>query len=191
MFLTLTTNADSWLPPKPIASASPDGRIVVRIIPGDFETKKKPTATIFELSEDSLSYKKVREFPLINNMAPLTACISNSGELSTFDNWGGTGKKHVAVCYTLTGEVKIEFTLDQLFPAEAVATLKMKHQSMSSIDWREGQPMINGSYIIVYDVLGGYVCITGKIASRTPAKNKQSQPEHAPYRLLRRAQGDA
>lgn len=162
--------ADSFGPPEPSAYASPSGRYVLRILPGD--SQKKPVAVIFELASDGGGYTKKKEFPLVNRRAPVEACISDSGEVYTFDNWGMMGYDHVAVWYSAEGKMKADFTLAQLFPARQLAEIRDKHSSISSIHWRKGVPWINGPHVIVYDALGGYVSITQGVAEYTPKEER-------------------
>ena len=170
LLLALTASADDWGAPQLMEFSSPDGSKIVRITPGDSQNKSK--ATILEVTKNSSSAQQLAEFPLINELAPVTACISNSGELSTFDNWGSAGYMHVAVCYELNGNIKVEFTLEELFPEEIVNILKKKYRSISSIRWRKGEPRAEGQSVIVDDVLGGFICITGSSAIRKVAEDK-------------------
>jgi hypothetical protein len=117
-------------------------------------------AAVLELSEDGASYQRKREFLLVNRWAPVEVCISDEGEVFTFDEWGNTGFEHALVWYASDGTKKKEYSLPELFPAKVLAKITQDHRSVSSIHWRNGKPYLNGPHLIVPDVLGGYVCVT-------------------------------
>lgn len=168
----LAVYADSWGPPEPVGCASPSGRYVLRIFPGDIQRKTKPMAVVFELSKDGGRYVKTREFPLLNRLAPVQACISNTAEVVTFDDWGGMGYDHVVVWYSPDGNLKTEYTLAQLFPEKQLSEIRDNHRSVSSIHWLRGVPYFNGSCLIMQDVLGGYVSLSGGIVGYMPQEQK-------------------
>jgi len=64
--IAISGYADSWGHPSPAGAISPSGRFVLRILPGDSQSGKKPLAVIFELSRDGENYDKRQEFPLVN-----------------------------------------------------------------------------------------------------------------------------
>jgi hypothetical protein len=163
---------DKWSPPSPSAYTSPSGKLVLRILPGDSQSGKKPVAVILELSGDGESYTKKKEFPLVNRESPVEACISDEAEVFTFDDWGMMGFDHVVVWYAADGKKKSEYSLNQLFPAKQLAEIKRKHRSVSSIRWRDGKPWVNGPHLIIPDALGGYVSITQGVAEYTPREEK-------------------
>jgi hypothetical protein len=154
--------ADSWARPSPRAYASPSGKLVLRILPGDGQTGRKALAVIFELSSGAESYTKKKEFPLVNLWSPVDACISDEAEVFTFDDWGMMGIEHVLVSYGADGKKKSEYSLAQLFPAKPLSEISENYRSASSssIYWRRGRPYINGVHLIIPDALGGSVCIT-------------------------------
>lgn len=164
--------ADSWAPPSPRAYASPSGKLVLRILPGEIQSGKKPLAVILELSNDGESYVKKKEFPLVNRWAPVEACISDDAEVFTIDDWGMMGFEHVVVWYAADGKKKSEYSLGQLFPAKQLSEIKERHRTVSSIHWRDGKPWINGPHLIIPDALGGYVCITQGVAEYTPKEER-------------------
>jgi hypothetical protein len=164
--------ADKWAPPSPRAYASPSGKFVLRILPGDSRSSKKALAVILELSSDGESYTKKKEFPLVNRWSPVEACVSDEAEVFTFDEWGMMGFEHVVVWYAADGKKKSEYSLAQLFPAKHLSEIKKKHQTVSSIHWRDGRPWINGPHLIIPDALGGYVSITQGAAEYTPKEEK-------------------
>jgi len=169
-----TVRADSWSPPEPKASSSPSGRYVVRVTPGDWKTKKKPVAIVFELSRDGASYEKRREFPLLNAESPVDICISEAAEVFTFDDWGRMGYSFVVVWYSEEGQKKKEFTLEELFPPKPLAEIKEEHSSKSSIHWRGvGRARINGPHLIIPDVLGGYVSLTHGTIEYMPSESSR------------------
>jgi hypothetical protein len=153
-------HADEWSQPSPKASASPSGKFVLRVLPGDFRTGGKPLAIILELTSDGERYLKKREFPLVNSVFPVAACISDDAEVFTFDEWHRMGYEHVVVWYAADGTVKREYGLEQLFPEKQLAEIRKKHRSVSSLHWRQWKPYINGPALIIPDALGGYVMIT-------------------------------
>jgi hypothetical protein len=164
--------ADSWSPPEPIASASPSGRYVLRVIPSDTQAKSPPVAVVFELSRDGGSFTKKGEFQLVNKRAPVEACISDSGEVYTFDDWGRMGYDHAAVWYSADGKKKAEFSLAQLFPAKVLAAIEKDHRTVSSVHWRRGRPYINGPHVIIDDALGGYITLTQGVIDYYPPEKK-------------------
>lgn len=164
--------ADSWAPPSSRAYASPSGKLVLRILPGDGQTGKKPLAVILELSNDGESYTKKKEFSLVNRWSPVEACISDEAEVFTFDDWGMMGFEHVVVWYAADGTKKSEYSLAQIFPAKQLSEIEEKHRSVSSIHWRDGRPWINGPHLIIPDALGGYVTITQGVTKYTPKEKK-------------------
>lgn len=164
--------ADSWAAPSPRAYASPSGKFVLRILPGDSQTGKGPLAVILELSSDGGSYLKKKEFSLVNRWSPVEACISDEAEVFTFDDWGRMGSESAVVWYAADGKIKRKYTLEQLFPEKQLSEIREKHRSVSSTHWREGRPYINGPHVIILDPLGGYVSLTEGVAEYTPRKER-------------------
>ena len=145
---------------------------MLRVLPGETRTGKRPLAVIFELSGDGESYTKKKEFPLLNRLSPVEACISDDSDVFTFDDWGMMGFEHALVWYAADGKKKGEYSLAQLFPAKQLSEIEEKRRTVSSIRWREGRPWFNGTHLIIPDAVGGYVSITQGVAEYTPKDDK-------------------
>jgi TonB family protein len=79
-------------------------------------------------------YAEVRSFPLVNEVAPVSAIVSSSGQyLVTFDNWHGLGYGNdVVVIYHTTGDLIAHLGLEDFLVEGDIDTLP---RSVSSILW--------------------------------------------------------
>lgn len=162
------SRADSWLPPTAETIYSKDKTFRLKITPrplssplGYFTDKvkgKEPAgaprkskqltarATVEHL-EASGAWVAVWESALSNEIAPVDALVSDSGEVVTFDNWHGMGYgQNAIVIYDRQGRVVRELALVDFLPAFYVEALP---HSVSSIRWR-GEPRLadDGNIII-------------------------------------------
>ena len=177
--------ADQWNSPESRAFPSPNGHFILRVVPGhihisgeipglerfnlppDTQPTRSTMAQIFELTAKGDRYQKIREFSLLNQSSPVDACISDLGEVYTFDDWGSMGRGLVVVCYSADGKLKKEFTLEDLIPAKPRAEIEENHRSVSSTWWRKDSGRIQttvphfgmGYIVVITDILGGNVVI--------------------------------
>lgn len=71
--------------------------------------------------------------PLLNEVSPVEAIVSSSGQIVTFDNWHGTGYgKNVVVIYDLRGKPVRSMGLGDFLPKQYMDALP---RSVSSIFW--------------------------------------------------------
>jgi hypothetical protein len=152
--------ADSWAPPRVETFASADGAWKLTIyprgvatplayfkdkvdgnpdaggIPGD--TQKSPIGHMQHKRDGH--WETVWKGPLVNDVSPVEAVVSNSGESVTFDNWHGTGwGDDAVVVYAADGNRVREFGLADFLPKYYIDALP---HSVSSIHWR-GKPHID------------------------------------------------
>jgi hypothetical protein len=137
-----TARADDWPGAVPSGVASPDGKTVVRILPGDslgdvvgFAGAKKgqPARAVFYRLEGEDRYVKYQEAKLLNPIAPVVHAVSNTGELVTLDNWHNMGYGKVVGVYAADGRLRRSYTLAELYSPEEIRRMTM---STSSIWWR-------------------------------------------------------
>lgn len=85
-------------------------------------------------TKSRVRYKKIGAFNLVNDAAPVSALVANSGGyIVTFDNWHGVGLgENVVVIYRLDGHVIRSFRLDELMTAGDIEVLP---RSVSSVNW--------------------------------------------------------
>jgi hypothetical protein len=105
-------------------------------IPGD--TQKSPIGHMQHKRDGH--WETVWKGPLVNDVSPVEAVVSNSGESVTFDNWHGTGwGDDAVVVYAADGNRVREFGLADFLPKYYIDALP---HSVSSIHWR-GKPHID------------------------------------------------
>ena len=96
----------------------------------------KPTGphASFYVSDGNGNYSKKTEFPLVNEVSPVRAIISNDGAyVVTFDNWHSAGYgEDVVVIYRTDGSVVKKFGLEDLLTK---GDIRMMPRSISSIWW--------------------------------------------------------
>jgi hypothetical protein len=149
--------ADSWAPPKASGYASRSGQYLLRILPGGTENRQTAVALIYELDRGGLSYNKKKEFALANNQTPVDACISDTGEIFTFDDWGSLGHSYAVVHYSADGTLKQDYSLDKLIPEKLLVEIKKTRRSISSIRWRTGVPYMVNDVVVVPFFVAPYI----------------------------------
>lgn len=102
--------------------ASPDGNIVVRVLPGDSlgevmgfagEKKGRSVQAMYYRVAEGDRYIKCQEAPLLNPIAPFDFYVSDSGEMATLDNWHNMGIEKIVVVYAPDGTVRQSHEADQ------------------------------------------------------------------------------
>ncbi len=176
LFHTQAT-ADSWPPAKVAGLASPTGQIVARIVPGSkvdgARNSKTATATFYRL-DSTANYRIVKEFSLLNPIAPVFAVIADSGELVTLDDWHNMGVGNaVAVVYSPSGKLLRSYRLADIYTEVEIEKLD---RSVSSIWWRcPSQPVFEARTGVLefMDAFGAKVGISIKTGVIT--RNATSQ----------------
>lgn len=131
-------DADSWLPPEPMAALSDDASILVRIEPGvlpNRDASNKPhfaKASFFRWDHQG-HYQPYQQLSLQNKVSPLLMYVSNQGELITLDNWYNSGHGDVVVLYKTDGSVLKSFGLSAFYTRPQLEQLL---RSVSSVQWR-------------------------------------------------------
>ena len=167
LVLSVGVRADSWMPPEVETYFSADGRARLTVTPRGvddplqyFEDKERgrepagqrpgsaPTraAGRLELRGEDGSWNMLWERPLLNEVAPVSALVSNDGAyVVTFDNWHSIGVgSNVVVIYGAEGDAVRSFRLDEVVPAymtDAFAT------SVSSRYWHGQGTRIEGGQL--------------------------------------------
>jgi hypothetical protein len=149
----LRVSADSWALPAPQKYYSQNRRYYVEVIPRVLESqlkyfedkvaKKEPAGSrpgvannycrgVFYRQKEDGTYEKVWESRLSNDVAPVSALVSDGGEyVATFDNWHSVGfGDDVVVIYGPGGKLVKKLALTDL-----VKTTSNLPRSVSSIYW--------------------------------------------------------
>ena len=165
-------NADIGLHPKPIGISSPQGSIVVRIIPGIMpgqhshsktERSKKfmsPSAKAkYYYLDENFNYDTQQIINLVNPQSPSLAYIFESGELVTVDNWPSVGVDPVIVVYQPDGTILKKYNLSEIYSEEQIKQFTVT--ALSRL-WRcpTALPYQVGDKLSVFDVLGGRLDIS-------------------------------
>jgi hypothetical protein len=145
--------ADSWALPEPKKYYSENKRYYIEVIPRKIESplkyfedkvaKKDPAGSkqgvkdnyckgIFYKQNEDGKYEKVWERRLSNDVAPVSALVSDSGEYTvTFDNWHSVGYgDNVVVIYGRGGKLIKKMGLSEIVSANTHLP-----RSVSSIWW--------------------------------------------------------
>ena len=145
--------ADSWALPEPKKYYSESKRYYIEVIPRKLESqlkyfedkvaKKEPAGSkprakdnyckgIFYKQDENGEYQKVWESRLSNDVAPVAALVSDSGEyVVTFDNWHSVGYGNdVVVIYGQGGKTIRKMALWDIVPPNTHLP-----RSVSSIWW--------------------------------------------------------
>jgi hypothetical protein len=161
--------ADSWAPPSKQTYVSADKKVRFIVDPRPLESalsyyedkvanrepagapvgSKLRTATAtLQLRDAAGRWVTSWRKPLVNEIAPVDALVTNGGEVVTFDNWASMGYgDDVIVVYDRTGTVVRKLALSELFPEWLVAA---QRHSVSSIWWRGGPRVSNdGSAVLI------------------------------------------
>jgi hypothetical protein len=164
-FATLAV-ADSWVAPKSSGVASPNGELLVRVVPGNSmgeaqgfgETPKGEHAhALYYRLEGKEKFALFQEVTLENPIAPFSYVVTNQGSLVTFDNWANVGYGKAIVIYTPTGIVRKSYTLQDLYNS---SELEKVPKSVSSHWWRCSRaPVLDGysNNVVFNDVLGNII----------------------------------
>jgi YD repeat-containing protein len=154
-FVGSSVFADSWALPTPKQYYSANNRFYIEVIPRklasqsryfkDKVDRKEPAGSpqgekdnyckgIFYRQTDDGKYEKVWVAPLSNDVAPVSALVSDGGQyVVTFDNWHAVGYgDNVVVIYGSDGKIIRKLALTDIVPAESLSTLP---RSVSSIWW--------------------------------------------------------
>lgn len=154
-------SADSWAPPTPVTAVSSGGAYRLTIYPRKIEGPlayfsdkvdgKEPAgqrpaaqsrceATLEKLGANA--YEIVWRKPLVNDVSPLSALVSEDGQFVTFDNWhhAGIGPDAIVI-YRADGTL-----VKQLGVADVVGEDDFKNlpRSVSSVWW-------SGEHSLGYD----------------------------------------
>lgn len=150
-----TCVADSWRLPETETVYSKNRQFAVSIIPKQlagqleyFQDKVEGRAgagaaegvannwprALFYSVDPNQQLKLVAEFKLVNEVAPVTALVSNDGQyLATFDNWHSLGYgSDTIVIYRADGSLVRSLALEDVLTAKDIAVLP---RSVSSIHW--------------------------------------------------------
>jgi TonB family protein len=149
-----SANADQWYPAKEKKYYSADKRYRLEVIPKKLEgplqyfrdkTEGKEDAGAVKGLKDNrakaifsvrktFGYSKKYEFPLVNEVSPVSALVSADGKyVVTFDNWHMMGfGDDVVVIYKSDGTLIRKFGLADLFTKGDIETFR---RSVSSIWW--------------------------------------------------------
>lgn len=138
LLFSFILDADSWLPPEPMAALSADASILVRVEPGvlpNRDASNQPhfaTASFFRWDHQG-HYQPYQQLSLQNKVSPLFIYVSNQGELITLDNWYNSGHGDVVVLYKADGSVLKSFGLSTFYSRQQLEQLL---RSVSSVQWR-------------------------------------------------------
>lgn len=153
--------ADSWPGPVVKEVFSESREWFVRVTPGTsigdtvgFAGSQKGPFAKAEIyrRQDDRSYRPMKEWTLVNPVAPIAFYVTDRGYLATLDNWHNMGYGKVAVFYTPQGELIKSFELADIFSTDEVKRLST---SVSSIWWRKDtayvRPGQQSLYVLVDD----------------------------------------
>jgi len=134
-FFCSSVRADSWVPAHRKEYFSSDRKYRLDVIPKKLERRSKNNRAkaIFYVRE-SIGYSKKHEFPLVNEVSPVSALVSGDGRyVVTFDNWASVGHgDDVVVIYRSDGTLLRKFGLEELFTRADIGTFK---RTTGSIWW--------------------------------------------------------
>ncbi|GAB2508870.1 hypothetical protein [Lysobacter humi (ex Lee et al. 2017)] len=164
--LATPARADSWLPPSERTYTSPGGLYRLTVVPrplagalpyfadkvGGREPAGKPSGSTQRHPVGRLEWSTARGWstvwqgPLVNDVAPVEAVVSDGGRFATFDNWHSLGYGDDAVVvYDRTGKPVRRVGLDALLPAAWIASLP---RTVSSMHWRQDVVVEDGVVVI-------------------------------------------
>ncbi len=160
VLVTSVASADSWMPAKIKTYVSRDGAWRLKVSPREitsplayFEDKvaERPKAGGVAGSQQAtasarMEHRQGRRWnvawdkPLVNEVSPVDALVSEAGLVATFDNWHsmGFGKDAIAI-YDAQGFLVRTLALLDFLPKEYIRALP---RSVSSMSWR-GEPRIS------------------------------------------------
>jgi hypothetical protein len=161
-------HADTWARATTQQYASADGAWRLTIEPRDLagnlayfrdkvEGKKQPggvagdaRTTAAGTMEHCVSgnCRRVWRRALLNDVAPVSAVVTNGGRVITFDNWHSTGfGANAVVIYNMRGAPLRRMSLPEFLPKDYVIALP---RSVSSLQWRgEPRALADGRRVVV------------------------------------------
>jgi TonB family protein len=168
-------NADQWALPKKERYYSANKTFYLEITPKKLESqlkyfkdkvdgrenagavsgvKENHAKGAFYVRRAEGGYTKKWEFPLVNEVSPVSAVVSSKGDyFVTFDNWHGAGYGDDAVViYRSNGALIKKFGLEDLLTEGDIETLP---QSVSSIWWGRDHYIEANSLLVLKIVSNG------------------------------------
>ncbi|GAB5481088.1 MAG: hypothetical protein Pars92KO_08450 [Parasphingorhabdus sp.] len=159
--------ADSWAPPKQAVFESNSGTARVTINPRDLssppeyfrdkrdeqndpglpsEAANARVSAVIEVKNDSGVWTTNWQVDLVNEVAPVTAILSNDGQyLVTFDNWHRVGYGPTTIVRYKRGKGLLgAHDLGSFLPLYYLQALP---RSVSSRSWKKGDPVFDGEGI--------------------------------------------
>ena len=146
VLLAAMSQADTWMPPKPVTVFSPSKTFIAQVLPGDSGnpadydqamTNRAHNATArVSARQSNGTTHLVWEGKLVNPVAPADVYVSDAGNLVTLDNWHQVGYGPIVVFYDRKGHLIRYWELKDLLTFEQ----KLDALSASSINWRTGEP---------------------------------------------------
>ena len=153
--LLCSASADTWELPKEKKYYSPNKKYYLKVTPKKLESqlayfedkvagrenagvrkqvKGNRAKGTFSARRADSGYSKKWEFPLVNEVSPVSALVSNGGDyVVTFDNWHSIGYgDDVVVIYRSDGTLIKKLGLEDLLTEGDIGTLP---RSTSSIEW--------------------------------------------------------
>lgn len=150
-----STHADSWRLPEKEKYYSPNKKYYLEVTPKKLESQLKyfqdkvegrnNAGALKEIKDNRAKgafyarradggYSKKWEYPLLNEVSPVSALVSSNGDyVVTFDNWHSVGYgDNVVVIYRSNGTLVKKFGLEDLLTEGDIETLP---RSVSSIWW--------------------------------------------------------
>jgi hypothetical protein len=149
--------ADSWGPPKPSTSHSRTGQYRVTTYPKPWGeearqpgARPEPYARVERFASDH--FVDEWEQPLVNDLAPVEALVSDDGAyVVTFDNWGQVGiGTDVVVIYRRGGGLVRKLALDEILPAAYIRHLP---RTVSSVWWGGVHQLVQGDTVLELHVV--------------------------------------
>jgi hypothetical protein len=121
---------------QPLREArSENGRFRLQIRPGR-DHAARARATLLERAKDRGPERRVWQARLVNEVAPLQACIRNDGRfMVTLDEFRRGGAAHAVVVYDQRGKLLREFTLPEVLRGDDWKHAKLKREA---IEWLGG-----------------------------------------------------
>ena len=170
----LSATADSWLLPTKKKYYSPNKKYYLEVTPRKlqsqleyFEDKvankrnagpvkglvENSTKGAFYVRRDDGDYSRKQVFPLVNEVSPVHAVVSNRGDyFVTFDNWHSAGYgENVVVIYRFDGSVIRKFSLEDLLTEGDVRVL---YRTVSSIWWGGEHHIDDHKGLLVLKIVG-------------------------------------
>ena len=158
--LATSVFADSWLPPSVRSYSSANGEWKLTVYPRGltnqldyFKDKVDGKPNAGGIPGDSQAspighmqrkqdgrWQTAWKAPLVNDVSPVDAVVSNDGVTTTFDNWHSVGwGDDAVVIYAADGTQVRKFGLSSFLPKHYINAVP---RSVSSIHWR-GEPRID------------------------------------------------